>query len=467
MGNPFLTPEQIVCLINHAEDDVLIFNKEFTPLIEDIKSKISSVKNYIVMADDEIMPDTGLKPIFEYEEILSSATGRYDYPELDENTVASLSNTTGTTGNPKICYFTHRQHILHNLVWANMLMGFSGERGFQPRRDMTIQLVPMFHGHGWGIPFMATFLGCKQLLPGRFRPKTFLELLKKEKKPEQGGYIACVPTMMDMILNHSDIEQYKIYLKGLIYEGGGIRLTPNLIKKMKKIGIDICAGWGLTEVYTKVGLQYLKPHMINWPEEKKIVFLTRTGIAPPFVKQRVVDQSGNDVSKDDKTTGEVVLRAPWLSQGYYKDLDKSKELWRDGWLHTGDLATIDEEESILIGDRIKDVIKSGGEWISSLTLESLISVHPKVREIAVVAAKSEKWGEFPVGLVVPKAEHKGKISEEELSEHMAKYVKEGKILKWWIPKKFIFIDAIPLTSVGKPDKKAMRSQYWHVLEGKE
>ena len=242
---------------------------------------------------------------------------------------------------------------------------------------------------------MATFMGCNQLLPGRFRPKDFLELLKKEKKPGQGGYIACVPTMLDMIINHEDIEQYESCLKGLIYEGGGIRLTPNIIGRMEELGIDICAGWGLSEVYTKAGLQYLKPHMFDWPEDKKIDFLTRTGMAPPFVEQRVIDENGNDVPKDDKTNGEVVLRAPWLTGGYYKDLAKSKELWRDGWLHTGDLATIDEEESILIRDRARDVIKSGGEWISSLTLENLISIHPKVKEIAVVAAKSERWENYP------------------------------------------------------------------------
>jgi len=467
MGNPLLTPEQIVYLINRAEDEVLIFNKEFTPLIESISDRLKSVKHYIVLADDEKSTETNLGPIGEYEELLRSASPTYNYPELDEDTVASFSNTTGTTGDPKICYFTHRQHIMHNLIWANMLMGFSGERGFDPRRDMTIQLVPMFHGHGWGIPFMATFLGCKQLLPGRFTPKDFLELIKKERSPDQRGYIACVPTMLDMIVFHPEIDQYKEYLKDLIFESGGIRLTSRLIKRIKEIGIDICAGWGMTEVYTKVGLQYLKPHMFGWPEDKKTEFLTRTGMATPFVEQRVVDEEGNDVAKDGKTVGEIVLRAPWLTQGYYKDPEKSKELWRDGWMHSSDLATIDEEESLLIMDRDKDVIKSGGEWISSLTLENLISVHPKVQEIAVVAARSEKWGECPVGLVVPKAKHKGKISEEELSEHMAKYVKEGKILKWWIPKKFIFIDEIPRTSVGKPDKKAMRSQYWHVLEGKD
>jgi len=377
--------------------------------------------------------------------------------------VASLGNTTGTTGDPKVCFFTHRQHIMHTLIWANMLQGFSGERGFDPRRDIMIQLVPMFHAHGWGNPYMATFLGCKQVYPGRFDPKVFLELLKKEKRPGHGGYLCCVPTMLDMIVSYPGIEQYRECLKGLIYEGGGSRLTNRLARKAKELGMDLCAGWGMTEVYTKVGLQYLKPHMFSWPEDKKIDFLSRTGMAPPFVEQRVVDEQGRDVAKDGKTVGEIVLRAPWLTLGYYKDPEKSKELWRDGWMHSGDMATIDEEESVLIMDRAKDVIKSGGEWISSLTLENLINMHPKVQEVAVVAAQSERWGERPVVVVVPKDEYKGKISEEELREHMTQYVEEGKILKWWIPERFIFVDEIPRTSVGKLDKKTMRSRYWYVL----
>jgi len=181
----------------------------------------------------------------------------------------------------------------------------------------------------------------------------------------------------------------------------------------------------------------------------------------------VVDEDGRDVAKDGGTVGEIVLRAPWLTSGYYGDPEKSEELWRGGWMHSGDIATIDEEESVLIMDRAKDVVKSGGEWISSLTLENLINMHPKVQEVAVVAAYSEKWGERPVVVVVPKDEHKGKVSEEELREHMTQYVEEGKTLKWWIPEKFVFVDEIPRTSVGKFDKKKMRSSYWEVLEGKK
>jgi fatty-acyl-CoA synthase len=463
MGNPLLTPEQMVFLINRVEDDVIIFNKDFTSIIESISDKLKTVKHYIVLADDEKLPETRLHPISEYEGLLRAASAHYDYPDLNENTVASLSNTTGTTGDPKICFFTHRQHIMHTLIWSSMLQGFSGERGLDPRRDMTIQLVPMFHAHGWGVPYMATFLGCKQVYPGRFDPKIFLEMLKKEKRPDQGGYMACVATMLNMIISHPEVEQYKEYFKGLIYEGGGMRLNTILAKKAKDLGMDICSGWGMTEVYTKVGLQYLKPHMFTWPDDKKIEFLSGTGIAPPFVEQRVVDEQGKDIVRDGKTVGEIVLRAPWLTMGYYKEPDKSKELWRDGWMHTGDMATIDEEESVLIIDRSKDVIKSGGEWISSLTLENLINMHPKVQEVAVFGATSEKWGERPVVLLVPKEEYKGKISETELKEHMIQYVEEGKILKWWIPEKFIFVDQIPRTSVGKFDKKVMRVKYGDVL----
>jgi fatty-acyl-CoA synthase len=467
MGNPLLTPEQVVFLVNRVEDDVLIFHKDFLPLIESVRDRLKTVKHYIVLADDGEVPETSIEPLSEYEQVLQSSSPHYAYPDLDEDTVASLSCTTGTTGDPKICFFTHRQHIMHTLIWSTMLLGFSGERGLDPRRGMTIQLVPMFHAHGWGTPYMATYLGSRQLYPGRFDAKAFLELLKREHEPGESGYMCCVATMLNMIVSHPEVEQYKEYFKGLIYEGGGMRLNAVLAKKAKDLGMDICSGWGMTEVYTKVGLQYLKPHMFSWPEDKKIEFLSGTGMAPPFVEQRVVDEQGNDMATDGKSVGEIVLRAPWLTMGYYKDTEKSKELWREGWMHTGDMATIDDEGSVLIIDRSKDVVKSGGEWISSLTLESLINTHPKVQEVAVFGAHSEKWGERPLALVVLEDEHKGSVSEQEMKDHMIQFLDEGKILKWWIPERFIFVDEIPRTSVGKFDKKAIRAAYGQVLEGKK
>jgi len=311
---------------------------------------------------------------------------------------------------------------------------------------------------------MATYLGCKQIYPGKFIPEDFLKLLRKEKRPDQGGYMAGVATMLSMIINHSDAEQSRDHFKGLIYEAGGMRLNTVLAKKAQDLGMDVCSGWGMTEVYTKVGLQYLKPHMFDWPDEKKIEFLSGTGMPPPFVDKHIVDKEGKEVPKDGKTVGEIVLRAPWITSGYYREPEKSKELWRHNWMHSGDMATIDEEGSALIIDRSKDAIKSGGEWISSLTLENLISMHSKVQEVAVFGTQSEEWGERPVALIVPVSEDKGDIGEEKLKEHLRQFVDAGKILKWWIPDKFIFVNEIPRTSVGKLNKKVMRSQYGRVME---
>lgn len=466
LGNPFLTPEQIVYIVNKAQDEVLILNKDLVPLIEPVRDRLDSVRHYIIMSDDGEIPSTKLDPVSDYERLLEVSSPHFSYPELNENEVASLSNTTGTTGDPKICFFSHRQHLLHTMVWTIMLLGFSGSRGFDPRRDVMIPSVPMFHAHGWSLPYMGTLLGCRQVYPGRFEPPSFLELIRKEKKRGQGGFMQCVPTVLDMIVNHPSADQYKDDLKGIIYEAGGSRISKRLAIRAGELGIDVCAGWGMTEIYTKVALQFLKPHMFDSSKDSQLDFLLRTGMAVPLVEQRVVDKEGNDVPKDDATIGEIVLRAPWLTAGYYKDREKSEELWRSGWLHSGDLATIDSEESVLIVDRDKDVVKSGGEWISSLALESLLSLHPKVREAAIIGARSEKWGERPLALIVPVGGVSQEISEKELRDYMMQFVDTGKILRWWIPEKFITVEKLPRTSVGKLDKKEMRSVFGDELEGK-
>ncbi|MEW5913453.1 MAG: long-chain-fatty-acid--CoA ligase [Thermodesulfobacteriota bacterium] len=464
MGNPFLTPQQISYIVNRAQDEVLILNEDLVPMIESISHQLGSVRHYIVMSDKGQLPSTKLSPVHEYEALLAQSSPSFNYPELDERTIASLSNTTGTTGDPKICFFSHRQHLLHTMVWTIMLLGFSGRRGFDPRRDVMIPLVPMFHAHGWSLPYMATLLGCRQVYPGRFEPTAFLQLLEQEKDPEQGAFMQCVPTLLDMVLSHPDIERYKKYLRGIIYEGGGSRVPKKLALRAQAMGMDVCAGWGMTEIYTKVALQYLKPHMYDWPQDEQLDFLIRTGMAVPLVEQRVVDQDMKDVPRDDKTIGEIVLRAPWLTAGYYKDPQMSAELWRGGWLHSNDLATINQEESVLIADRNKDVIKSGGEWISSLTLESLLSTHPLVKEIAIVGAKSAKWGERPVAVVVASRAVDEATLKEELVKHLEQFVDQGKILKWWIPERYLPVPELPKTSVGKLNKKEMRQRFGGVSE---
>lgn len=463
MGNPFLTPQQISFIINRTQAEVLVLNQELIPLFESLSHELTSVRHYVVTSDQDEMPPGKLDPAHAYEELLAQASPEFTYPELPEKTIASLSNTTGTTGDPKICFFNHRQHLLHTMVWTIMLLGFSGSRGFDPRRDVMIPLVPMFHAHGWSLPYMATLLGCRQVYPGRFEPGAFLRLLEQEKNPDQGSFMQCVPTLLDMVLSHPDIERYRKYLKGIIYEGGGSRLPKALALKAQDMGMEVCAGWGMTEIYTKVALQFLKPHMFDWPEDERLDFLTRTGMAVPLVEQRVVDQDLNDVPRDDSSIGEIVLRAPWLTPGYYKDPEMSAELWRGGWLHSNDLATMDQEQSILIADRNKDVIKSGGEWISSLTLESLLSLSPLVREAAIVGAKSAKWGERPVAVVVPAREIDEQTLKEELIKHLEQFVDQGKILKWWIPERYVPVEELPKTSVGKLNKKEMRSRFGGIL----
>ena len=271
--------------------------------------------------------------------------------------------------------------------------------------------------------------------------------------------------MLRMLVYHPEIDKYKDYLKNITYDMGGTSFPRGLAERCTELGIEPISGLEMSECCPIMAISFLKLHMKDWSDEKKLDFKMKSGWAPPYSEQRVVDEEGKDVPKDSKTVGEIIYRSPWATLGYYKDPEKSKDLWRDGWLHTGDIATIDEEENVFIVDRDKDVVKSGGEWISTLTLEDLFSRQSKVKEACIIGAAHKKYEERPIALVVPKDEYKGKITEEELVEHLTKYVEDGKILRWWIPEKFIFVDEIPKTSVGKYDKKVLRPRYRDVLKG--
>lgn len=462
MGNPLLTPAQISYIINHAGDEVLILNKDILPLIEGIKDKIKTVKSYILITDDGEIPDTKLRPIYEYEDLLKSSSSSYQYPELDENTVATLGYTTGTTGDPKGCWFTHRALSLHSIIWA----GYSSGHGLTPAPyGATLCIVPMFHVHAWCIPFMSTLFGARQLMIGRTDPTMVLNMIKREREelPDRPITIFGVASVLRFLIYHPDIEKYKEYLKNVKYLVGGTAFPRGLAERCIELGMDPYSGWGMTETCPIMGISLLKSHMRDWPDNKILDFKLRTGWAAPFEEQRVVDENGRDVPKDNKTIGEIILRSPWCTLGYYKDLEKSKELWRDGWLHSGDLAVIDEEENPLIVDREKDVVKSGGEWISTLTLENLLSKYPKVLEVAVIGVPHKKYEERPIAIVVPKSEFKDDIMEDELRKHLESYVENGEILKWWIPERFVFVNEIPKTSVGKFDKKLLRPRYKDIL----
>ena len=461
LGNPALTPAQITYIINHAEDEIVIFNKELTPLIEAISNELKTVKYYVVLTEDGKLPETKLKPICEYDELLRGASPEYEYPELNENMVATLCYTTGTTGDPKGCWFTHRALSIHTMVWGSYLIGHDALAPY----GAIMSMVPMYHVHQWCWPYIATYFGIKQMLIGRYDPTVMLEMIKneREKEPDQRILMSGVATALRMLVYHPKVAEYRKFFKNTKCVVGGTAFPRGLAERCIELGIEPIAGWGMTEACPIMGYSIPKSHMMYWSAEKKLSFSLRTGWAAPFSEQRVTDEKGDDVVKDAKAIGEIIYRAPWATLGYYKDPEKSKELWRRGWMHTGDIATIDEEENVLIVDRAKDVIKSGGEWISTLILEDLLSRQPKVKEVAVIGVAHEKYLERPIALVIPREEYKRKISEEELIEYMTKCVKEGQIVKWWIPEKFIFVDDIPKTSIGKYDKKVLGLKFKDVL----
>lgn len=440
--------EDIAYTINHAEDEFVLFHKDFTLLLEKVADKLYTVKKYVVMTDD-VKPETTLTDI-EYEEMLRNAYGKYEFPDFDENKIATLFYTSGTTGRPKGVWYTHRQIVLHTLVTALTMCGRRGFVRLTEDKEVYMPLTPMFHVHSWGYPYAMTLLGFKQVYPGRYDPATIVKLIQTEGVT----FTHCVPTILQMILDNVPKDVRFSNLKVLV---GGAKLTKALALRAKEKGIITMAGYGMSETCPNVIYAHLKPHLLDLPEDQKMEYSIVTGIPFSLVYIRVVHEDFKDVERNGKDVGEIVMRAPWLTQGYIKDEGKTRELWAGGWLHSGDLAVVDKEGYITIIDRLKDVIKSGGEWISSLTLESLLSMHPKVKEVAVIGVPDEKWGERPIAVIVPMPNEKP--SEEELKQFLMKFVEEGKITKWSIPDKFEIVDSLPKTSVGKIDKKVLRDIY--------
>ena len=447
-----LSPEQIIYTMNHAEDDLVIFHKEFLPILEQVREKLTTLKKIVLIAEDGEMPDTKLTIDGEYEELLSQASPDFDFPDLDEHTKASTFYTTGTTGLPKGVYFSHRQLVLHTLGLISIGKCYESPTAFSVR-DVYMPLTPMFHVHAWGVPYAATMLGIKQVYPGKYEPAMLLKLLLEEKVT----FSHCVPTILQMLVGSPvakqvDLSHWKVII-------GGARLPKGLAKAANEVGITVQAAYGMSETCPLVSISNFKPHMFDWDKDKQLDILVKTGLPAPLVKVEIIDPNGKPLPHDGKTTGEIVLRAPWLTPGYFKDTEKSKELWRDGWMHTGDVAYIDEEGYIQITDRIKDVIKTGGEWVSSLDLENLMSLHEAVVEAAAIGIPDEKWGERPMMLVTLKPEFKDKVTEDDLKAYMKKCAEDGKIPKYGVPDKYVITDQIPKTSVGKIDKKELRKIY--------
>jgi fatty-acyl-CoA synthase len=447
-----LSAEQILYTLNHAEAKVIIIHAEFLPILVNISEKLQTVQRVVVIAEGGEAPDPKLKVAADYEQMLKSSPSAYAFPELDENTKATTFYTTGTTGNPKGVHFSHRQLMLHTLGVA-LVFGSYHTAGRFRSNDVYMPLTPMFHVHAWGFPYVATLLGAKQVYPGRYEPEKLLKLVEREGVT----YSHCVPTILQMLLNcpainKVDLSKWKVTI-------GGARLPRGLARAAKNRGIEIYAGYGMSETCPVISTATPLEHMLDWEEDKLLDVAIKTGRPLPLVELEVFDAQGQALPHDGKSSGEVVMRAPWLTESYVKEPDKTRELWRGGWLHSGDVGTIDEEGYLQITDRIKDVIKSGGEWVSSLDLENLVSQHAAVLESAAIGVADEKWGERPLMIIALKPQYRGKVTAAEFKRFMQEFATEGKLPKYAVPDRYEFVDEIPKTSVGKLNKRELRRRY--------
>jgi len=449
--NVRLSPEQIHYTMEHAEDAFVLVHQDFVPLLASLHERLPRVHGYLLCQDEAGEIDTPLPLVGEYEALLAEQPGHYDFPTFDENAVATLFYTTGTTGNPKGVFFTHRQLVLHTLGEASTFQA----PGFEllDRDKVYMPITPMFHVHAWGVPYTATLLGATQVYPGRYEPEMLVKLLASEKV----DFSHCVPTLLGMVVGAEAITSGKVDLSGWKVLVGGSPLTESLARKAWALGIDTRSAYGMSETCPLLTATILPHDIAEADFETQLPWRCKAGVPVPLVHLQVVDESGTPLPQDGESVGEVRARAPWLTQAYYKETTRSEELWRDGWLHTGDVATLDERGFLEIRDRIKDVIKTGGEWVSSLELENLIAQCPGVAEVAVIGVADEQWGERPAALVVPTDLNHPPSSEAVLA-FLKRFVSEGQINRWALPSTIRCVDEIPKTSVGKLDKKRIRQE---------
>jgi fatty-acyl-CoA synthase len=450
--NVRLSPEQIAYTINHAGSSVLLVNDEFAELVQSLMPQLGNVRKLIVLSDRKPPQTANLPFVGEYEELLAAASPNYDFPDFDENTQATTFYTTGTTGSPKGVYYSHRQLVLHALAELAFL-GTARNQGRFHRDDVYMPITPMFHVHAWGFPWAATIAGVKQVYPGRYDPALLLKLIKTEGVTFTHG----VPTILQMLLGAA--ASANTDLAGLKMVIGGSALPKALAKQALARGIDIYAGYGMSETGPLLTVAHVKSSDLTGDPDQEVEIRTKAGRFCPLVDLRIVDPDMKELPHDGQSSGEIVARAPWLTQGYYKNKEASDQLWSGGYLHTNDIGVMTPDGYLQITDRIKDVIKTGGEWVSSLQLEDIISHGVGVKECAVIGIKDARWGERPLALVVRDPKIEPPVSEEALRAHVMAYCDKGIISKFGVPQKIVFVEALAKTSVGKLDKKALRQQY--------
>jgi fatty-acyl-CoA synthase len=432
-----LFSEQLIYIVNHAEDRVIFVDDSLVEVLEQLAPKLDCVEHYVVMGGG----DTGNLPgALRYEDLLDEAgPGDFEYPRLDERQAAALCYTSGTTGNPKGVLYSHRSISLHSTA---TLMKDSVGLG---REERVLAVVPMFHANAWGLPHGAALAGCDLILPDRFLGAESLARLIQAERPTLMG---CVPTIFAELLRYADSHP-EVDLTSLTNAACGGSAVPRQLMKdfYDRHGVRVFQAWGMTE--TSPVATYARPKEREYDDaywDRR----ARQGRPLPWVELRLVDDDGGEVAWDDESTGEIEVRGPWIASGYFREPPDDQRFDR-GWLRTGDIATVDARGSVQITDRSKDVIKSGGEWISSVELENEVMAHPDVIEAAVIAKPDDRWAERPLCCVVLR--EGAVISAEDLLEHL-----RGRVARWWLPDEFAFIDEVPKTSVGKFDKKALRAR---------
>jgi fatty-acyl-CoA synthase len=447
--NVRLNAKQILYTLNHAGADVLLINREFFSLLAPIADRLESVRSFVLI-DDENGPIEGPTDFAaEYEAMLAAADPAYVFDDFDENAQATVFYTTGTTGLPKGVRFSHRQLVLHTLGVATSIG--TAETGVTMRtNDVYMPLTPMFHVHAWGFPYVATLLGLKQVYPGRYVPANLLKLITSERV----SYSHCVPSIMQMLLSHSDSASYD--LSGWKVLIGGSAMSETLAKAALARGIEVVTGYGMSETCPVVSIAHLTTQDLQASLEEQVRLRCKTGLPLPLADLRVTTPEMQDVPHDGETTGELVLRTPWLTQDYLHAPQASEKLWTGGYLHTQDVGHIDARGYVKITDRIKDMIKTAGEWISSLQLEDILNSHEAVQESAVIGLPDEKWGERPVALVVLKAAYAGKVSEHEIRAYAVHLIDVTHVSRHGILLQVRFVAELTKTSVGKLNKRAMR-----------
>jgi fatty-acyl-CoA synthase len=440
--NMRLSADQLAYIINHAEDRVLFVDASLVPLLEPIRSELKTVERIVVLNDSG---DLAATELLDYEALLAAAPDTsFNWPRLDENTAAAMCYTSGTTGEPKGVVYSHRSLFLHSYGLC-MVDSFA-----LSERDTILQVIPMFHASGWGIPYAGIMTGSRLVLSGRqIQPADIALLIEKERVTFSAG----VPTLWMTLYNHIESHPHDLSSLRMIFAAGAALPRQFVELYQKKYGVHFMLGWGMTEISPIATVTCLKRHLESLPDEQRFDLLARHGFPLAGVDIRIVDPQGEELPWDGAAMGELQARGPWVAASYYKD-PRSKDSFMDGWLRTGDIATIDAEGYIQITDRTKDLVKSGGEWISSVDLENAIMAHPKVAEAAVVGVFHPKWQERPLACVVPLAAHKDQITKQEILDFLS-----SRIAKWWLPDDVVFIEAVPKTSVGKFNKRALRERF--------